>query len=364
MTHSVLPNELVALLNGPLSVARGAASGGQRVVGYVGNDVPIALILAAGALPVRLRARARIPTPLADAIVESAFAVEHRILVEQWLRGDLDFLESVVFPRSDDSAQRVYYYICELQRRGQCAGPRALLFDVAGITRDSSRDYTLESTRRLAQELGARDDSLPAAIKRVAIRADWLHMVRAQRTLPSPLAGSTAAALEFASHQDWRPDFESRAAGWLHAAPPLPLPRRLLLAGDAPCGTELQLTAEVVGASVVLELTEAPLAELPIDGDPMAAIATNYQQRSAPVAAMRRDGAWVAKHAAKIRANGVVLWLTEENEALPWEVARQVHALQTAKMPTLVLARQNWEASADSLSQLMHFIRELGGRPS
>ena len=40
----------------PQSVAREIAASGERVVGYVGNDVPVALILASGAVPVRIRA--------------------------------------------------------------------------------------------------------------------------------------------------------------------------------------------------------------------------------------------------------------------------------------------------------------------
>ena len=47
-----------------------------------------------------------------------------RSIAEQWLTGELDFLDAVVFPRSDDSAQRLYYYLCELQRRGARAAAR------------------------------------------------------------------------------------------------------------------------------------------------------------------------------------------------------------------------------------------------
>ena len=36
----------------PQAVARSVAAAGRRVVGYVGNDIPVALIIASGALPV------------------------------------------------------------------------------------------------------------------------------------------------------------------------------------------------------------------------------------------------------------------------------------------------------------------------
>ena len=96
-----------------------------RVIGYIGNDVPVALILAANAIPTRLRGDLRASTHRASEFVESAFLPEMRAIVEQWLAGELDSLHSVVFPRTDDSAQRVYYYLCELQRRRVCGGPRS-----------------------------------------------------------------------------------------------------------------------------------------------------------------------------------------------------------------------------------------------
>jgi hypothetical protein len=56
----------------PQLVAREAAAAGQRVVGYVGNDIPAALIIAGGALPVRLRGTVDAATPGADRFVESS----------------------------------------------------------------------------------------------------------------------------------------------------------------------------------------------------------------------------------------------------------------------------------------------------
>ena len=87
--------------------------------------------------------------------LESAHAPELRIIVEQWLAGELDFLDAVIFSRTDESAQRIYYYLCELQRRGLCGGPRPLLFDLAKIARPTSIEHSRESTRRLAEELGS-----------------------------------------------------------------------------------------------------------------------------------------------------------------------------------------------------------------
>ena len=96
---------LQRLRQDPQAVARAAAAAGQPVTGYVGSDAPVALILAGGALPVRLRATPGTPDPRIDDFVESSFAPELRAIAAQWLGGALDHLQAVVFSRSDDSGQ-------------------------------------------------------------------------------------------------------------------------------------------------------------------------------------------------------------------------------------------------------------------
>jgi hypothetical protein len=56
----------------------------------------------------------------------------------------------------------------------------------------------------------------------------------------------------------------------------------------------------------------------------------------------------------------VLVWLSEQNEALPWEIARQLGSLRTAGIPALSLARQSWPIPAAMLAQIMHFVRAPG----
>ncbi|HET7811771.1 MAG TPA: 2-hydroxyacyl-CoA dehydratase family protein [Steroidobacteraceae bacterium] len=343
----------------PQEVARAAAARGERVVGYVGNDIPVALVLAAGALPVRLRATEDTASPTADRYVEGAFAWPQRSIAEQWLLGALDHLHAVIFARGDDSGQRLYYYFCELQRRGVCRGPRPLLYDVAALPRQTSFEHTLESTRLLARELGSAAHRLDAALQRVRRREQLAQSVGARRLLPAPLRGSSAWAFEFAAGCDWRESFDAEVEPWLEQSSLLPMPRRVLLAGDPPPDDQLHLAIEAGGASVVLELTESTAAGERTQRDPFAAIAEEFQRRTPPVLAMRGDGRWLVDKAQECRADAVLLWLSEQDEALPWEIARQVRALREARIPTLLLARQPAHVSAASLTQVMHFLRDL-----
>ncbi|MGH8303183.1 MAG: 2-hydroxyacyl-CoA dehydratase family protein, partial [Steroidobacteraceae bacterium] len=88
----------------PLRHARLHAERGGRVIGLVGADVPTELLLAADALPVTLPALADGATEEADRYLEPSFMPSLRSIADQWLRGAFDFMEAVVFSRSDDSA--------------------------------------------------------------------------------------------------------------------------------------------------------------------------------------------------------------------------------------------------------------------
>jgi hypothetical protein len=354
---------LERLRRDPQAVARAATARGERVIGYVGTDIPVALILAANALPVRLRALEQDDARGAERFVEDSFAPALRAIASQWLEGQLDHLEAVIFARGDDSGQRLYYYFCELQRRGVCAGPRPLLYDVASLMRPASFEHTLDSTRVLATQLGSATHRLEAALQRVRRRAELAHAVNAHRRLPAPLRGSAAWAFDFAAGCDWRESFDDGARHWLDQASLLHLPRRVMLAGDAPPDDQLHLAAEACGASIVLELTESAATGERAQRDPLAAIADEFQRREPPALAMRRDAHWLADQARDHRIDAALLWLGEHDEALPWEIARQLRSLRSAGIPALLLARQPAQVSAATLTQIMSFLRDPRDTP-
>src|ERR1700722_17299959 len=107
---STLENLIGATLQDPAAAARRAKSSGQRVIGFVGTDVPVELIAAAGAFPWRLPAAADTPTAQADAYLEASFQPQERAIAGQWLSGAFDFVDHVVFTRANDSIQRLYCY--------------------------------------------------------------------------------------------------------------------------------------------------------------------------------------------------------------------------------------------------------------
>jgi hypothetical protein len=75
---------------------------------------------------------------------------------------------------------------------------------------------------------------------------------------------------------------------------------------------------------------------------------------------MRRQPRWLADCALSHRADAVLVWLSEENEALPWEIARQMQALRAAGIPALLLSRQPPDFSPSVLEQVTAFVRSPG----
>jgi len=364
MTHDAFIDQWVTpRLQDPLLAARAAAAAGQRVIGYIGADIPVELILAANALPLRLRGNANAATPLADEYLESAFLPETKAIAEQWLGGELDFIDAVIFPRSGDSSQRLYYYLCELQRRKRCDGPTPLLYDLATIARQTSIDHTLDATRQLATSLGADASQLPKAMQRATQRVALLNRMQALRMQTPALSGSAALNATRASELDWSEPFDQALGAWLAKPPLAPSMPRVLLAGSVPPDDRLHRAVEAAGGAIVCELFETQHMPAPIskDEDLLVALARRHHDGVSPAQRMLRSPTWIRDRAQATHAQGVIIWLIEEDEALPWELAAQTRALHAAHIPLLPLTRQPWRADA-ALESIASFVSNLERR--
>jgi hypothetical protein len=352
-------------LREPLAAARAEHSRGRRVIGYIGDDIPVELILAADALPLRLMSTPR-ETPNADRYLESSFGPAARAILEDWLGGEFDFLDAIVFPRSNDTAQRLYYYVCELQRRGIHGGPRALIYDVARIHRETSRAYHLAATQTLAAELASSPSRLANAHARLLERVALVEALQSIRHDESALAGSVAMQIWRCLQLDWTQQFDATVRDWLSTASRQRYARRLLLAGSTPPIDRLHRASEAAGANVVYEFfDDAPVHSLSRWNTPARSIEefaqTYWSARSTAISLMQNRDLLVER-ALSLKADGVILWLVEEDEGIVWEVPRQLERLRTAGLPVLSLVRQRWNADAECLERIEAFARDLQAR--
>ncbi len=290
----------------------------MMTISNVGADIPQDLLTATGRYAGPLGWNVDRATPLADQWLESKYAPWAFSIMEDWASGAFDHLETVIFSRGDDNAQRLYYYICELQRRGLVAGPRALIFDVARIARASSAERTIASVRQLAARLGLDDAELERGIAQV-----------------NRLRGAVATSL--------------------HSA------RVCLLAGTPPPDRRVHAVIERSGFEAA-GFTLAQVWQNPgavVDegtGDPAAAIGRQvYATCSGPRGFTDRAAA-VVSQAKACAAQAVVLWFTEDDEGAVWHVPQQCAALDAAGIPALLLTRCHWRADDGIDARIAGFL--------
>jgi hypothetical protein len=290
------------------------------VIASVGPNLPQDLFAATGRYAGPLPVDPDGATPNADKWMESKFAPWAKAMLEAWSRGEFDRHECVVFSRADDSAQRLYYYVCELQRMGSIAGPRAIMFDIARSARPASFRHTVEQVRKLAALLGLSDAALERSI--------------AETNRKRTQAGD------------------------------LPAGRRCLLSGTAPPDRRLHRAIEASGFVAVGEtLSEnwTQLGEVVEEdtGDPASAIGLQLFEDPLGPRGLGDPAEMLLEDLRRAEAAAVVLWRIEEDEAQAWHLPAQRRMLEQSGVPSLILTRRDWRGDDGAGDEISAFLREV-----
>lgn len=284
---------------------------------YAGPNLPHDLFEATGRNAGPLTWNADRAMPAADRWLESKFAPWTRSVLQDWADGALDHLEAVVFSRADDSAQRLYYYLCELRRSGAIKGPEPLVLDIAKSPRPSSiaRDET--ALRKLAERLGVDDTALSLAIvagnaKRVAFSA-------------TP-GGAKVCLIAGSPLPDERMHRMVERAGW------------------SALGQTLAEEWRHTGASVDEE------------GDPFAALARQIHARRLDTRGFFDRSGALTERALASGAKAAVLWLIEEDDTSVWHLPAMRAALEAQGLPVLVATRRDWSCGDGIDAEIAAFL--------
>ncbi len=373
----------------------------RRAIGYLGWNVPVELIIAADAVPVHLGALPALPeTSLADRFLESSFSAQSRGVAQHWLAGELDSFDAVIFSRSDDNAQRLYYYLCELQRMGVCKGPTPHLYDLARIQRGTSVAHTIESTRSLAAAIGVDESKLLAATERVAAREKLLADLLKLRTADQVPLGSIAHRIVRAARTEWSDEWDASLQEWLSSCAKVAPRNKVALVGSVPPDEHIHAAIEMDGTVVVGEINEASFiawAHGDIDqaasvtwarGDidqgssvawergetngassvaperavldaSVEAIARRYYDGTNAISTLLQSPRDLVNAARTLRADGVIVWMVATDTGLAWQAPRIERALREAGLPTLMLTSQPQTLNAEALTQIAYFRRTL-----
>jgi hypothetical protein len=336
------------VLADPLHAARSRTG----AIAYVGVDVPSDLLLATGRVTCHLPWRADRATPVADQWLESGFPGWARSMIEDWAAGQFDCFDQVVFSRGEDSIQRLYYYVCELQKRGALGGPKPIIFDIAKIPRESSRRHTVAAVGKLARQLGIDEAGMLAGIARANGRRKLFDRIDAGRETHGSLYERVARATLFA-------DLDSllETAAW----PTGTVTGRVLLAGSAPPDDRLHLAVERTGWSVTGEMIERSLTRLGPQTqsnfhNAAEAIAHQLLATSLGPRGFGDAAAALVAAARRARADVVLIWLTREEEALSWHVPAQRERLAAAGIAAHFMTSRSWDATDGASDEIHRFL--------
>lgn len=347
-----------AAMNDPVAAVLKAPLGalGRDGLGFVGPDVSIELLLASGRAFGHLPWNAAAATPFADQWLESSFPGWSRSILQQWHEGALDGLYAVIFSRTDDASQRLYYYVRELQRRGLLKGPRPLVQDLALVPRESSFEHSAAAVASLARELGIDDPALRDGIARADALRSTLDDLQRHRGADGVFFERLARAALWSDATQWIGTVMKPAAA--------PVASRVLLAGSVPPDESLHRVVDDAGACIVAETHVHGLGRLGLplaatEASPARHVARQLIATATGPRAFLDRAQWIVKQARDARAAAVILWLTREDEGLAWHVPAMRHALAAANLPALVLPATSWRADDGALQAIAGFCGEV-----
>ncbi|RZJ12234.1 MAG: 2-hydroxyacyl-CoA dehydratase [Rubrivivax sp.] len=320
----------------------------RPVVGYVGNTVPVELIVAAGCVPVRIAPVQGDPT-LSDRFIESMADTDVRLIFQLYCSGALDALDLLIMPRSTESQHKLYLSLREARRAGVTShGPKLWLYDIPHTQRASSHAYGVTRTRALWQALadigGTPCDS--AALKQ-AIQASnksraLLHKMHEQRW-QQPVSGLQAHVATGALRFMLLDAGHAALQAWLDAGGPAPVPAgpRLLVRGVPQDHAELHRLVESLGARIVAEDDDwgsragtPPISE---EIDPLQAVFEHYWRDVPCVRVLPNPDTWFKAAVAKPEVDGVLFYLPRPDDVYGWSYPGDRELVERHGLPSLLI---------------------------
>jgi benzoyl-CoA reductase/2-hydroxyglutaryl-CoA dehydratase subunit BcrC/BadD/HgdB len=343
-----------------LRAARDAHARGERVVGRVGNTIPVELLLAAGFTPVLISADRARPTPTAIKYMDDVISPETKALFEAAIDGDFEFLELLVLSRPYD---KLFYYLKELYRLGRAPKlPPLHMFDLMQSQRPAVRAYNAGRVaafvERLERAAGGEitESTLQAAIRvtngaRAVQRR--LQDLRRSGRVSGVDAMQAIGAGYFMPPAAYKAALESYVAGLAADGEATPAKSRLLVVTSEPLDhTGLHEAVEAAGAVVVAEDdwwgARAPGGDLPLTGSGREAVLLKYwmDTPTSGVYPPQAREAWFQQESARDDVDGVVFYVPPSDQLFGWDYPRLASDL-AARGKRSILVRRDAAQPAD-----------------
>jgi bzd-type benzoyl-CoA reductase N subunit len=356
---------------------------GQQAMGYFCTYVPEEIIHAAGFVPLRIRSDSE-PPSRADAHLQSYTCALCRSGLDQILRGDLSFLQGVVFPHTCDTIQalaniwRISFpdlYVETVVQPVQLSSPSTRPYLIAELQRFR---HSLE--RFISQEIA--DQAITASIRlynekrRLLAR---LYDLRDRLTAPELFAATGAGfimpleeynpllaeLIELLTEQEKNVPPSLPGKGWGRVNPHKPRFKGpgLILVGAVLDDPAILTIVEELGTRIVGDdlCTGSRYFAQPVeaDDDPIAALADRYLHRLPCPAKYHPDhqpGKYLLKLVNEAKADGVVFVLQKFCDPHAFDYAMIKEKLDAAAVPHLRLEMEHTPALDQWRTRLQAFL--------
>ncbi|RYY27910.1 MAG: 2-hydroxyacyl-CoA dehydratase [Sphingomonadales bacterium] len=309
---------------------------GGKVCGYFGTGMPIEIAMATGHMPMAIMPHPDRPTPHAEEWLNPTFDPTRRLVLDQLLSGELEFVDVAVAVSQASTDSHVFHTAREILRQGFGGViPPLHHYSLLGLQSDAVREYGRMEIDSLARRLRANsgieatDARLRDAIALTnAIRAQW----RALNTLRLAGAVSGTDALQLMSPARFmEPEayLESitRAVAGLGERK-LTGPRLMVISSTPLSDTRVHEAIEAAGAIVIGEDdiwgARSATPDIEAGDDVIQSIYRHYYDhvpnRSVYPATVRLG--WIYENMVLPEVDGVIVQMTRADRDLGWDYPR------------------------------------------
>lgn len=348
---------------------------GGKVAGYFCNNVPEEMILAASFFPLRISGDPWGGTEVADRYTEPFYEPNVRSMLNMLLTGQYDFLDFLIIPHSRDAILALYYHLRHMQKINPVLKlPDLYLFDIlhtrSWLTGLYIRDRVRELRKKLEEWSGKEisDKSLSRAIAIGNENKMLLKKVAALRAAEPPrISGVEALQIIGSSMFMLKEEHNKLLRQFLKEASELPAKEgvRLFVEGSPLDNLQFYERVESGKATIVGEdnCWGNRYSDDSVDTslDPLEAIAERYHLKS-PCPRMHsldRRVNYCLQSAVEAKAQGVIFFFLEWDNAPAWEYPDQKKALEEKGIPTLCFEMQKYPLSDIDKKQIENSLEQF-----
>ncbi|EHR51305.1 Benzoyl-CoA reductase/2-hydroxyglutaryl-CoA dehydratase subunit, BcrC/BadD/HgdB [Saccharomonospora marina XMU15] len=337
------------------AAAREWRAAAKPVVGYVGADVPVELLTAAGVLPLRLAGSPRADDGAGERYLGRGLDPAVRSILSRLLAGDYGQLDGLVVSRDCEASLRLFYAVRELRRiEPATALPPVQLVDVLHLPHHTTTRYVLAKVRQLRATLEgwvghaiADADLTRAVVAHDRLRDLLTEVARLRRRQPARLTGTQALSVVAATTALPVERATELLQRLLAEAGSLPEAEghRVFLTGSSHDSPDVYAALEAAGLLIVGEDHDWGdlLFHRRVGGSTELALAERYQHNgpSAARASIRRRAAHTAEAASACGARALLCYARRHDDGPPWDFPAQRAA---TGLPAVSLERQPYGA--------------------